>query len=184
MPASAPVPCPASPRWTLLPDAPAADLAVEALYARAFGPGRMAKAAHRVREQACLERELSRLAAAPDGAVIGACRMWRTGSRDGGEALLLGPIAVEPAWQGTGVGRALARACVAAAQAAAAPAIVLVGDPAFFAPLGFEPVPAGQLRLPWPVDPARLMWQRPRPGAAPPAGLLLQKVSAPTRNHS
>jgi predicted N-acetyltransferase YhbS len=147
-------------RWTLRADTPDADAAVEALYGRAFGPGRFAKAAHRVREDATLAREVSTLATSADGGLAGACRLWLTTRCTDGPAFLLGPIAVDKAFRGSGLGRALAGACVAAVdKRPGASTLVLVGDPAFFAPFGFEVAPTGAVRLPWPADPARTLWR-------------------------
>jgi hypothetical protein len=49
-----------------------------------------------------------------------------------------------------------------------------VGDLAFFEPYGFKRVLKGQMILPGPADPNRLLW-RPSPGldVAIPAGKLL-----------
>jgi predicted N-acetyltransferase YhbS len=35
--------------------------------------------------------------------------------------------------------------------------VLLVGDTAYYGRFGFAPVPTGQIRLPGPVDPARLL---------------------------
>lgn len=152
------------------PGLSASDL--DPLMERAFGPGRFAKAASGLREGARIAPELSRVAWNHEaGEAIGACLIWEVASSAGGPALLLGPIAVEPDLQGGGLGRALCGACVAAVDAAGAGTLVLVGDPAFFAPFGFVPVPAGSVRFDWPADPARTLW---RPGSGLlPAGRLL-----------
>ena len=56
----------------------------------------------------------------------------------------LSPLGVTPAWQGRGIGSALVEEVVARAHALAEPLIVLEGDPAFYARLGFEwSVPQG-----------------------------------------
>lgn len=145
---------------------------LDRLMERAFGPGRFAKAASGLREGARIAPDLSRIAWNPEaGEAMGACLIWEVASSDGGPALLLGPIAVEPDLQGGGLGRALCGACTAAVDAAGAGTLVLVGDTGFFAPFGFMPVPAGQLGFDWPADPARTLW---RPGSSQlPAGRLL-----------
>lgn len=145
---------------------------LDRLMERAFGPGRFAKAASGLRDGARLAPALSQVAWCDQtGEAVGACLIWDVASSAGGPALLLGPIAVEPDLQGGGLGRALCGACTAAVDSAGAGTLVLVGDPGFFAPFGFAPVPAGQLRFDWPADPARTLW---RPGSGqPPAGRLL-----------
>ncbi|MDH2326096.1 N-acetyltransferase [Cereibacter sp. SYSU M97828] len=51
-------------------------------------------------------------------------------------ALGLAPLAVEPVWQGQGIGAALVREAIA--RAAGWDAIVVLGDPAYFTRFGFS----------------------------------------------
>src|SRR5512144_1170120 len=57
----------------------------------------------------------------------------------------LGPLAVEPARQRTGVGSALMRATLETLTARGAAGCVLVGDPAYYARFGFTPLPGLEL---------------------------------------
>ncbi|GAA2309389.1 N-acetyltransferase [Glycomyces scopariae] len=59
-----------------------------------------------------------------------------------GEArvLGLGPIGVDPALHRRGIGSALMHAALAAADACGEPAVILLGDPAFYGRFGFVPV--------------------------------------------
>ena len=50
-----------------------------------------------------------------------------------------GPLGVRPAWQGCGVGAMLGAETMELARAAGYPAIVIQGDPAYYARLGFRP---------------------------------------------
>lgn len=147
--------------------------ALEGVLDRAFGPGRHAKTSERVRERgAAFAPELSRVAIDADGAAIGCCRIWRVRIGDAPH-LFLGPLAVDPARQHAGLGAALVRAATAACDAAEPDcAVLLVGAPAFFLPLGFSVVPKDCVTLPGPVDPARLLWR------APNAALLEQIAGA------
>ena len=52
---------------------------------------------------------------------------------------LLGPVAVQPARQGEGIGRALIEAGLDALRTRGALGCVLVGDPAFYGRFGFRP---------------------------------------------
>lgn len=52
-------------------------------------------------------------------------------------ALGLGPLAVEPARQRTGIGSALVHAVLAAADALDEPLVAILGDPAYYGRLGF-----------------------------------------------
>lgn len=54
----------------------------------------------------------------------------------------LGPLAVEPACQGQGIGSALVRAALEELHALDAAGCVLAGEPAFYSRFGFRPDPA------------------------------------------
>jgi predicted N-acetyltransferase YhbS len=136
------------------------DAAVDALMDAAFGPGRFAKTAERVREHSSPLREGSRLAFACD-ALVGACRLWPV--QAGGRALFLGPIAVSSTFRSGGLGRRLVAACEAAAVAAGEAAIVLIGEQSFFGPLGYEATPAGRIQLPGPGVGGKLLWKALQP---------------------
>jgi predicted N-acetyltransferase YhbS len=70
---------------------------------------------------------------------------------------LLGPLAVRPSHKSLGIGRELVRIAVEAARRKGSEAVILVGDPPYYQPLGFEKVAYGALRFPGPVDPARVL---------------------------
>lgn len=131
------------------------DAVIQLINEEAFGPGRFARAAERVREEGPHQRELS-FVASHGGTIVGSVRMTpvRAGMLDGH---LLGPLAVRPSHKNIGIGRELVRVAVAAAKDAGSEGVVLVGDPPYYRPLGFEPVPHGRLILPGPVDPARVL---------------------------
>lgn len=126
--------------------------AIEALVLRAFGPGRFAKTAERLRERAAQGESF---VARSDGAIIGSVRLWDVSIGDA-PALFLGPIAVERAARDSGVGARLVQACVDHARAERSTGILLIGDPPYFSRFGF--VQAEDVRLSGPVDPRRLLW--------------------------
>src|SRR5215469_188927 len=103
---------------------------VEGVVARAFGPGRYAKAAERLREGSSPIRSLSFLAWQGETAV-GSVRLWPIAIGET-PALLLGPIAVEDEHRSAGVGAALVRRACEAAAAAGHRLILLVGDEPYF----------------------------------------------------
>lgn len=151
---------PALPPLTL--ERPADGPAVDALIERAFGPGRYAKAAERLREGNAPLLDLS-FVAREGRAIVGCVRMWpvRIGETP---AVLLGPFAVDDACRSQGVGAALiARAC-AAARSAGHGVVVLVGDEPYFGPLGFSRAP--NVRMPGPVDQRRVLALALKAGAA------------------
>lgn len=135
--------------------------AVEALVDRAFGPGRFAKTAERIRECAPLRRDLSVCAWRGEG-LVGVVRQWSVVVGDT-PAVFLGPIAVDRSERSRGLGAGLIRRAIRAAEDAGDRLIILVGDLSFFQPLGFEPVEPGRVLLPGPVDPRRVLW-RPMTG--------------------
>jgi predicted N-acetyltransferase YhbS len=142
--------------------------AIEDLAARAFGPGRFARAAYRLRERAPHVAGLS-FVAEHEGELAGSVRLTpiTVGDR---AALLLGPLVVHPDWKGKGCGRGLVKLAVGAARDAGHGLVILVGDLPYYGPLGFRRVePVGAVTLPGPVDPARLLVAELRDGAA--AGL-------------
>lgn len=145
----APLPAPDALSWRVDPEAAADAAAVDALVLAAFGPGRFAKTAERLREGA---RPAHGFVIRSEGRVIGSVRLWpiRVGQTP---ALFLGPIAVEAESRREGMGAALVRACLDAADGRG---VLLVGDPPYFGRFGFRPAP-GTL-LPGPVDPRRVMW--------------------------
>jgi predicted N-acetyltransferase YhbS len=145
------------------PEAPGDDAAVLALVEHAFGPGRYAKSAERLREGNHFLPQLS-IVAREDGRLVGTVRLWpvRIGARP---AVLLGPIAVDPAARRRGLGAALVeQACEAAAREGHA-IVVLVGDLGFFQRQGFVRASPGSIRLPGPVDPRRILVRALTPGA-------------------
>jgi len=129
--------------------------AVAAVVAGAFGPGRFAKAAERLREGNRPILDLSFVAWNADRAV-GSVRLWPivVGSAAG---LLLGPIAVDADHRGRGLGAALVERACDAARAAGHGFVLLVGDEAWFGAMGFAARPAGAVVMPGPVDQRRVL---------------------------
>ena len=149
--------------------------AVDALMRRAFGPGHFAKVSERLREGNVARGDLCFCAWSGD-TLAGAVRLWPV--RAGGSPLLfLGPIGVEEAFRGMGLGALLIERACGAALAAGDPLIALVGARALFEPLGFSVVPEGRLLLPGPVDPQRIFWRALRPDGE--AGIAGAVVPAP-----
>ncbi len=131
------------------------DTTIELINEEAFGPGRFAKAAARIREQGPHDRSLSFICA-DNGEVIGSVRMTPV-MAGGVRGHLLGPLAVRPSHKNMGIGRELVRIAVEAARRKGSEAIILVGDPPYYMQLGFEKVTYNALTFPGPVDPARVL---------------------------
>lgn len=137
---------------TVRAETPADAAAVEALVLAAFGPGRFAKTAERLRERAAMA---AGFVAQDGGRIIGSVRLW---SITIGEtpSLFLGPIAVAADSRKAGLGADLVRACVAHARDHAALGLLLVGDAPYFGRFGFRE--AADVILPGPVDRRRVFW--------------------------
>lgn len=146
---------PLPPACRIAPETAADAPAIEALVLAAFGPGRFAKTAERLRE-GIEARPVGFVVRETDGDLVGSVRLWpvTVGTTP---ALFLGPIAVNTASRRAGLGADLVRACLDHADAAGAPGVLLVGDPEYFARFGFGPAPGAT--LPGPVDPRRVMWR-------------------------
>jgi len=144
------------------PEGPDDSPLIDALIDRAFGPGRHAKAADRLREGNRLIPDLS--FTAWDGAtLVGSVRLWPV--TIGGEPVVfLGPIAVESGMRKHRIGQTLVeRACDAAAKAGWR-AVLLVGDAPYFERVGFAAGPAAAVRMPGPVDQRRVLLKALREG--------------------
>lgn len=148
---------------TYLPEAQAHDAEIEHINEEAFGPGRFARAAYKIREGGPHERALS-FVAVHDGNVIASVRLTRIAAGKG-HALLLGPLAVRPPFKNLGIGRRLVAISLEAAEKAGQPAVVLVGDEPYYGPLGFKRIPRGQVSMPRPVDLDRILAVEIEPGA-------------------
>lgn len=154
----------AEPHTRIPDDAPLAGVAVvraeqtgdarviDRIVLEAFGPGRFAKTAERLREGAGIE---AGFVACVDGRVVGSVRLWpiRVGDTP---CLFLGPIAVERSERSEGVGAALVQACIDQARITGTAGLLLVGDAPYFGRFGFARIEGAH--LPGPVDPARLLW--------------------------
>ena len=144
-------------------ETPADAVPIERLVERAFGPGRFARTAYRLRETAVPDPDLCFVARITT-LLVGSNRMTpvRVGAAP---ALLLGPLTVDPAFQGRGIARALVSISLDAAAAAGPRLVILVGDEPYYRQFEFKRVPPGRLTMPGPVDPVRLLYRELVPGA-------------------
>lgn len=148
---------------TILPETVDDSQAIERLHDRTFGPGRYARSAYRIREGRGHVLALS-FTARIGSLLVGSVRLTPICIGET-PALLLGPLTVEPPFRERGVGTALITRALSDAKAAGHSMVVLVGDEPYYGKLGFKRIPKGQVKMPGPVDPARLLVVELVPGA-------------------
>lgn len=144
---------------------------IEHLLDLAFGPDRFTKTVYRLREGVAPVADLC-FVAREGGVMRGSLRFWPI-RIESIPALLLGPLAVDPAHRGRGAGIALMRHALDLARQAGHRIVVLVGDEPYYARVGFSRERARHLRLPGPVDEARLLALDLVPGALDQVGGMI-----------
>jgi predicted N-acetyltransferase YhbS len=154
---------PAMPGLVLRAEAPSDSDMIERLHERAFGPGRFARTAFRLREGTHPVASFG-FTAHVGTFLAGSVRLTRVlaGPASG---VMLGPLTVDPAFEGRGLGNALMGQAITAATGQGFALVLLVGDLAYYGRFGFAPLPTGQLHLPGPVNPARFLALALKPDA-------------------
>jgi predicted N-acetyltransferase YhbS len=140
---------------TILPETADDTLAIDRLHERTFGPGRYARTAYRIREGIGHDLALS-YTARVGTLLVGSLRLSPVRIGDT-PALLLGPLTIEPPFRDRGIGMALMQRALADARDRGHRLVILVGDEPYYARVGFKRVPRGRVKMPGPVDPARLL---------------------------
>ena len=134
----------------------AADVAMrEALLDACFGENRHGRTCQRLRDGRAPAAGLA-LSAMREGKLVGTVRLWHV-SAGGRPALVLGPLAVDPAFRELGIGAALMHQALAAARARGHAAVILLGDAPYYARFGFSAEKTGALSLPGPFERDRLL---------------------------
>ncbi len=130
----------------------------EALLDRAMGPGRRRKSSEKLRRGRRPSEGLDLVAKDGDGTLVGTVRLWDVRAGEGGPAaLLLGPLAVDPAVKSAGIGSALMRHAIGEAARLGHSAILLVGDAAYYSRFGFSSEKTGKLAMPGPYERERFL---------------------------
>ena len=91
-----------------------------------------------------------------------------------GRALLLGPLAVDPALKSAGIGSALMRHAIAEVFRLGHGAVLLVGDAPYYARFGFSSEKTGRLAMPGPYEKHRFLALELKPGALDGASGVLK----------
>ncbi|WP_417811588.1 GNAT family N-acetyltransferase [Thalassospira alkalitolerans] len=128
----------------------------EKLLDRVMGPARFGKSSEALRRGRLSADGLAFVA--HDGKhMIGTVRLWNVQAGNSGSALLLGPLAVEKVYNGSGVGAGLMYAALNAAQSTGHRSVLLVGDPDYYARFGFHAASANGLAMPGYFDRHRFL---------------------------
>jgi predicted N-acetyltransferase YhbS len=152
---------PASP-FAIDAETPADVVARENLLDRAMGADRRRKSSEKIRRNRVPAEGLALVARDAAGHVIGTVRLWNIEagiSPEGNpiDALLLGPLAVDAAHEGKGIGGALMRAAIAQAHERGHGAVLLVGDAAYYERFGFFAEKTAHLVMPGPFQRDRFL---------------------------
>jgi predicted N-acetyltransferase YhbS len=130
----------------------------ERLLDRAMGLGRKRKSSEKLRRGRKPAEGLALVARDDDDQLVGTVRLWNVKLGEGGwQALLLGPLAVEPSVKSGGIGSALMRQAITDATKLGHGAILLVGDPEYYERFGFSAAKTGNLAMPGPYERHRLL---------------------------
>jgi predicted N-acetyltransferase YhbS len=151
---------------------------VEALLDAAFGADRFGRTAYRLRAGTGAISAFS-FAAVDQGALVGSIQCWPVALfNDGGERhaplVMVGPVAVAPDRQRGGIGQMLMAATLAAADADADGALMMIGDPEYYGRFyGFTADATALWTLPGPWEPRRLLARAANGHDAPDAAGMI-----------
>lgn len=168
--------------FAVIAETPADARQREALLDRAMGPRWKKKSSQKLRRGRRPSAGLAFVARSAEGRVAGTVRLWdvRAG-RDGPAALLLGPLAVDPALKGSGLGSALMRHALDEARRLGHRAVFLVGDAPFYGRFGFSAEKTAALSMPGPYERHRFLAKEFVHGALDGAAGTLEPAGRPIR---
>ena len=127
-----------------------------------FGEPNLARAAHRLRENTSPAACYSLVAIDRHRALQGSVRFYPLLLPDGQEVLMLGPLVINPQLRGLGIGSSLVKNSLQLLQKDYLKGVVVIGDPGYFAHLGFQVHPCLGLDPDGEIAPLALMgieWQ-------------------------
>lgn len=129
---------------------------ITTLVGDAFGPDRKKRTVYQFRDGISQINSLCFVAHA-EGKLVGSIQFWPAQLPNGIIVPLLGPLAVWPELRGKGVGRTLIKTGLEAAKLQGFPAVLIVGDPGYYAPFGFNVDAVENIKLPGAVAPLVFM---------------------------
>ncbi|MGE5952369.1 MAG: GNAT family N-acetyltransferase [Qipengyuania vulgaris] len=166
---------------TLVPLSAVDSALIEQLLDAAFGEGRHARTAYRIREGTEWLPGLSFAALDEHDYLVGSIQLWPVALTDPKgrphPLIMVGPVAVMPGRQGEGFGKALMAASLGAIDAAfedGAPPYpqMLIGDADYYGQWGFTAEHTGRWHCPGPFEPGRLLLRTGNPAILPREGML------------
>lgn len=152
----------------------------EALLDACFGEHRHERTCERLRGGRTPAKGLA-LSAVRGGELVGTLRLWHVGA-GGVPALILGPLAVDPACRKLGIASALMERALAGARARGHRAVILLGDLSYYSRFGFSSKKTAELVLPGPFERERLLGLELQDGALDGAwGMIVPTGTAAPR---
>jgi len=149
---------------------------VEQLLDDAFGADRRARTAYRLRTRSVCVKPLS-WALLEEDRLSGVIQCWPV--RIGATPLVLvGPVAVAPDQQGTGVGTQLMQLMLEHAEKLGDPPMVMIGDPEYYERFGFTADATVGWTLPGPWEPRRLLARNIGGSPLPNSGMIEEDTDA------
>src|SRR5258707_5000195 len=130
-------------------------VARETLLDACFGVNRQLRTCQRLRDGRAPAEGLA-LSVVRQGRLVATVRLWHV-SAWGTRALVLCPLAVDPMCRKLGIGAALMDHALEAAKTRGHGAVLLLGDAPYYARFGFSALKTGELSLPGPFEPDRLL---------------------------
>jgi putative acetyltransferase len=167
-----------APSWSIRPELPVDIDQIHELHRAAFRGAAEAELVDAIRAGAGFIPELSLVAVAPDGSVLGHVLVSRVAFDPADEGasrrdvLAIAPLAVLPPHWGRGIGTELTRTALAIADQRDEPFVAALGATSFYARFGFGPAPDEGIESPY--DAAGPAYQvRPLGGAALEPGTVV-----------
>lgn len=149
---------------------------VEALLDAAFGDDRHLRTAYRLRRDMSAIDALSFAVVNERELLLGSIQCWPVKIIDDNgfdtPLIMVGPVAVSPDRQNSGIGGQLMAAMLSAADTKSCPAMMMIGDPEYYNRFGFSAQHSAGWALPGPWEPQRLLLRNIGKHLLPKNGLL------------
>ncbi|GAA4643314.1 N-acetyltransferase [Pontixanthobacter gangjinensis] len=162
---------------TIVPLTNVDDTLIEQLLDRAFGDGRQARTAYRIREGTDWLEALSFAVLDEEDFLAGTIQLWPIALTDpdgrNHPLFMVGPVAVLPEKQDEGYGKALMVAALGAIDASASLPQMMIGDPEYYGRFfGFTAEHTANWHCPGPYEQSRLLVRCANPAILPAEGML------------